>query len=108
MPVPGTYIQKDLKEEDSDIMAEVEHNRWNIERLLLGFHPIKEEDIPAWIEEMGLDVSGMTHKDIESVLKGQYFTHPMIVPNSSLKPEEKYKDKILDNLDFLFRKTDNL
>lgn len=33
-----------LKDEQIRILAEVEHNRWNVERLLLGFAPVPKED----------------------------------------------------------------
>ena len=33
--------RKELNDEEVNLLAETEHNRWNIERLLLGFKPYK-------------------------------------------------------------------
>lgn len=35
---------KDLNEEQVQLLAEVEHNRWNVEELLLGYRPVTEDE----------------------------------------------------------------
>lgn len=34
----------DLTEEEVTLLAEIEHNRWNVEELLLGYRPVKQEE----------------------------------------------------------------
>lgn len=34
----------ELTDEQLDILAKVEHNRWNVEQLLLRYHPLKQEE----------------------------------------------------------------
>lgn len=34
----------DLTESEIDLLAEIEHNRWNMEELLLGYRPVNEEE----------------------------------------------------------------
>lgn len=36
-----------IKESDVEILAEVEHNRWNVEKLLMGFRPTTEKEHQA-------------------------------------------------------------
>jgi hypothetical protein len=35
---------EEIKAEDKKILAKVEHNRWNIERLLMSFRPLSKEE----------------------------------------------------------------
>lgn len=34
----------DLTDEEVNMLAEIEHNRWNVEELLLGYRPVKQEE----------------------------------------------------------------
>lgn len=38
---------KDLNEEQVQLLSEVEHNRWNVEELLLGYRPVTEDEQSA-------------------------------------------------------------
>lgn len=42
---------KDLKNEQMWIMAYVEHNRWNVEQLLLTYHPLNYDEYCIWQTE---------------------------------------------------------
>lgn len=72
------YNLDELTEEQAAMLAEIEHNRWNVEELLLGYRPVhKDED-----EEIDADKSK----------KKEYrnrFIHYDIRPFSELKTDDK-------------------
>ena len=68
----------DLSDEQVSLLAEVEHNRWNVEELLLGYRPVKESEDRAIDEDKSK--------------KGDYknrFIHYDIRPFNMLKADEK-------------------
>ena len=71
--VEGKIVNADLTPEIIDLLGEVEHNRWNVERLLLGFRP------PA---------IGEGHDKFN-------FIHQNICPNVELDEDTKDKDRKL-------------
>lgn len=71
--VDGKIVNANLKDEIVNRLGEVEHNRWNAEKLLLGFRP---------------PVSDEKHD------KGN-FIHQDICPNDKLPDTEKEKDRKL-------------
>jgi hypothetical protein len=66
-----------------DILANVEHNRWNIEKLLMGYRPLTAEERKTKNKEELKD------------LKNQYFAHPDICAYNSLPESQKDIDRIL-------------
>lgn len=68
-----------IKESDVEILAEVEHNRWNVEKLLMGFRPTTEEEHNQIV---GLSKTTEEFKD--------NFIHDNIRPFSEL--DEKTKE----------------
>lgn len=58
-----------ITKQETDIIAEVEHNRWNVEELLLGFRPCTDEeqaDIEADISKKVEYRNRMVHYDIRA------------------------------------------
>ena len=66
-------VNAKLSPETVSLLGEVEHNRWNVEKLLLGFRP--------------LAIGEVDNKSTKS-----NFIHPDILPNAKLKEKEKDKD----------------
>jgi type I site-specific restriction endonuclease len=66
-----------------DILAQVEHNRWNIEKLLMGYRPLTAEERET-----------KNKKELKD-LKDQYFAHPDICAYNSLPESQKDIDRIL-------------
>ena len=62
-----------------DMMAETEHSRWNMEKLLLGYRPISKDE--------------KNSKANIKNLKNNMFAHSLIKPYKELTPEEKQLDK---------------
>lgn len=58
-----------ISKQEIDIIAEVEHNRWNLEELLLGFRPCTDEeqaDIEADISKKGEYKNRLVHYDLRA------------------------------------------
>lgn len=77
-----------LRETDNDqitLLAEVEHNRWNMEKLLLGFRKptAEEEELIYGSKEMG------------DIFKKKRFVHPDIRPYDELKESSKAYDRCI-------------
>ncbi|MBR2628596.1 MAG: hypothetical protein IKD24_02810 [Alistipes sp.] len=68
----------DLTVAQVDMLAEIEHNRWNIEELLLGYRPVKLD------EDKAID----SDKTMKSKFKKR-FIHYDIRPFNTLKTDEK-------------------
>jgi hypothetical protein len=70
--------RKDNNAEIIDLMAQVEHNRWNMEKLLLGFRP----------------ATGSEQKMAKSILK-KNFIHPDIKEFSDIPDDMKEVDRMI-------------
>lgn len=94
-----------LSDEQVRILAEVEHNRWNVERLLLGFAPVPEKDREDLNERLGSDdpdVAGEA-RAIEKELKKKLF-HKDIAPYDELMEKSKaYDMAIVKNIPDVLR-----
>jgi hypothetical protein len=66
-----------------DMLANVEHNRWNIEKLLMGYRPLTAEE------------RKIKNKEELKKLRNQYFAHPDICAYNSLPESQKDIDRIL-------------
>ena len=71
--------------------ARVEHNRWNVERLLMGYRPATT----AERERANAD------DEYNEMLKKKYFIHINIAPYGEIPEETKENDRILTR--FLYR-----
>ncbi len=69
---------EDLSAEQIELLAEIEHNRWNIEELLLGYRPVKID------EDQAIDID----KDKKADFKAR-FIHYDIRPFDGLKTDNK-------------------
>lgn len=69
----------------------VEHNRWNVERLLMGYRPATT----AERERANAD------DEYNEMLKKKYFIHINIAPYGEIPEETKENDRILTR--FLYR-----
>lgn len=68
-------------EEHIEILAQMEHNRWVVEELLLGYRPVNQQ------EDLAID----NNKTLKSVMKQQYI-HYDIRPYEGLKTDEHGND----------------
>ena len=89
-----------LSQNDIDILAEVEHNRWNMERLLSGTMPVKTDErkkINAMLTDS--DESVMKEgKRIKDQLQANFY-HKDIAPYSELlEASKKYDRAIVTNI----------
>lgn len=69
--------------EQLTLLSEVEHNRWNAERLLMGYRPANQEELKRIVDEL---------KNGETALKKEYkrlFINHNIVPYEELGVDEK-------------------
>lgn len=72
-----------ISDTDKDNLARVEHNRWNMEKLLIGYRALHEDE---WKDlENG--------KVTKSQLKNEQFVHNCLVPYDKLSKEDKVLDK---------------
>lgn len=76
----------------SDLMAVVEHNRWNMEKLLAGYGPVSKKDR----EELArLDqTDAVAYNALAKKLKDN-FCHPCIVPYEQLRERDKEYDRTI-------------
>lgn len=80
----------ELTEEDIKLLAVTEHNRWNVEKLLMGFEALPEAERATQHTKEGL-------KDLKK--KKEIFKHYCIAPYSQLLPDNcKYDTLIVRNL----------
>ena len=78
----GPEVQ--LTEEQVELLAEVEHNRWNMEKLLLGYRrPTPEEEALC------------RDKAVCATYKNRLFVHPDIRPYGELDDETRDQDRYL-------------
>ena len=95
-----------LDEGQQTSIYEVEHRRWMMSELILGYTPYEKEKISEWkTRRMSEDTTVMEaaikeYKDS----KGKRFVHYDITPYDNLIPEEKHKDKIIiDKMGLILR-----
>lgn len=74
-----------LSDDQISLLAEVEHNRWNIEKLLLGFRK------PTADEETLINGS----EEVAKQFKKKRFVHPDIRPYDELKESSKEYDRCI-------------
>jgi len=65
---------KDLTDEEIEILAEVEHNRWNVEKLLMGFRPVTENEFDEI--QKSIAEGGSLKKKYNKNLKAHYDIRP--------------------------------
>lgn len=93
----SVHENKELSEEDIDLMARTEHNRWNIERLLMGFRPYPLSERIAFKEIL----SSNDHEAAEELstklkeAKKKLFKHKDIAPYDELLDDSKKYDRII-------------
>lgn len=81
-----TISNVSLTEEQVDILAKVEHNRWNVEQLLVGYRSATDQEHA----EIVADKTGKTKKYYK-----KQFVHDDIRPSDELDNPTKDKDKQL-------------
>lgn len=65
---------RDLTDEEIGILAEVEHNRWNVERLLMGYRPVTENEFDEI--QKSIAEGGSLKKKYNKNLKAHYDIRP--------------------------------
>ncbi len=97
---PGVFKERMLTDEEIGWLSECEQNRWNMEKLLVGFHALPRigkdgSDSPDIIEESLKKF--MQENDIsdENVVKKEYFTHKNIRPYKDLDDKDKLYNKLM-------------
>lgn len=71
----------EMSEEEQNMMARVEHNRWNMEKLLIGYRALKEDERREWSD------------DIMKEVKKTRFIHHDICPYDDLNLTDQQNDK---------------
>ena len=80
-------VQRDLTKEETEILAKTEHNRWNVEKLLVGYHAMTPEQRAA-----------LTPLELKEK-KNKYFAHADIRPYDELSEgTKKYDRNIAEHL----------
>lgn len=91
---------KKLIEKEVELLAEIEHNRWNVERLLMGFKPYKLTERNEF--NAILKAGGKKAKELEAKLKENkktLFMHNNIAPyDELLTNSKKYDITIVRNI----------
>lgn len=97
----SVHENKEFSEEDIDLMARTEHNRWNIERLLMGFRPYSLSKRMTFKEIL----SSNNHETTEELTaklkeaKKKLFKHKDIAPyDELLDGSKKYDRTIVRNI----------
>ena len=75
----------DLTDEIVELLAMVEHNRWNMEKLLLGYRAATRAELDEFAKS----------KLRRKILKNQYYVHDCIVPFDKLDDGAKYYDRLI-------------
>lgn len=94
-------IRTDLTNDEIEILAEIEHNRWNVEKLLNGFGALPYADRMEILK--GLLSASVADRDVMKTrkkrLKNECFRHADIAPYSELHHESiQYDSNIVSNL----------
>ena len=74
-----TATQAELTDEQVDKMAYTEHCRWNMEKLLLGYRPVNDDEIDGTADV--------------NILKKHMYAHHLIKPYKHLTEGQKQLDK---------------
>lgn len=87
-----------------NLIYKVEHRRWTMSELILGYKPVKEKDRKDWkarresADEIIRNAAKSEYKD----LKNNMYIHYDITPYDDLIESEKTKDKdIIDQFDYI-------
>lgn len=94
-----------LSDKDIDILSEIEHNRWNVERLLMGFsaYPYSLRQQFKYKLINGNDVTKKECKRKLNEVKLDMFIHKDIAPYDELLESSKEYDKaIVRNIPYLY------
>ena len=95
-----------LNEEQQTTIYEVEHRRWIMAELLLGYTPFKKDEVAEW-KARRMSEDDATKKAAKQEYrdsKGKRFIHYDITPYDHLIPDEKDKDKIIiDKMGYVLR-----
>lgn len=97
----GNGNLRKLTESEVEILSVVEHNRWNVERLLLGIRPYKIAERKNFISVFSSDDPEKIRslKTAYKEQKTKYFKHKDIAPYSELLPDSKrYDQNIVRNI----------
>lgn len=98
-----------IPEKYEKVMAAVEHNRWNVEKLLLGFDSVEESRWRQLKEMESLKESDAFKKEMKELktLKNDQYVHHCIAPfDQLLEDYQKYDYLIVRNLtDVLLEKS---
>lgn len=97
----GLRRKDKIPEEYEKVMAVVEHNRWNVEKLLLGFDPVEESRRKRLKEMEPRKESNDFKKEMKELktLKNDQYVHHCIAPfDQLLKDYQKYDYLIVRNL----------
>ena len=78
----------DLTDDAVELLARVEHNRWNMEKLLLGYRAATT----AELDEIAKS------KERRKILKNQYYIHDCIVPYDKLDDGTKSYDRLITRI----------
>ena len=87
----------DLSAEQRTSIYEVEHRRWMVSELLLGYAPMNKSYLAKW-KEQRMSTDEAVKKSAKAEFKKQkddFYVHYDITPYSDLTPEEQVKDKII-------------
>ena len=82
-----------VKDDEVDRLARMEHARWNMEKLLVGFRPLVQDERRRINE--GLDREDEEVKIENKRLKSQEFKHKDIAPYDELRDESRAFDKAI-------------
>lgn len=84
-----------LDDSQVDILSEIEHNRWNIERLLAGFKAYPYEERMTIKEKFMDPARKPAAKEDHDKLKDEKFLHKDIAPYDELLPGSQNYDKVI-------------
>ena len=87
-------VDTSISQDDILLLAEVEHNRWNIERLLLGSSPLTcEKRLSLLKRQLSADENEVKAAKAERTdLKNNHFKHADIAPYEELLDSSKQYD----------------
>lgn len=89
---------RSLTDEEVELLAETEHNRWNMERLLVGFRSYTYADRQRFIDILGPDGKDEDKVALKALLDGakkKRFKHKDIAPYDELPERTKSYDKAI-------------
>lgn len=88
---PISQINATIRRQDNiELLAEVEHNRWNTEKLLMGFRPLNDKEIAPFLEilDKGIDPKEF-YEQKNAMKKGWEMAHLNICSFEMLKKYDK-------------------